>query len=154
MKITRSQLKQLIKEEICRIQEQDSVTPIVDPSPSADLGITSPQIQLRRIETEENRSPIDLPDSVRDMIQTRIRRARDQYQRSYGSIDGRLDLIISFDEQGSPVIELQNSDSDIERFLGEEDDIFQKLLRLDINKALETGELSTTDSYTYVGVLT
>jgi len=44
MKITRSQLKQLIKEEICRIQEQDSVTPVVDPSQSADLGITSPQL--------------------------------------------------------------------------------------------------------------
>jgi len=159
MKITRSQLKQLIKEEICRLQEQDSATNTsVDTSPSASSLGASPQIQITRREIgepEENRRPENLPSSVIDTLNNRVRRTRDIYQRNNGNISGRFELDITFNEEGEPVIEL-NSDSnrDMTGFYGGEDDNFQKLLRIDINRAIDSGELDTSNTYnSYVAVL-
>jgi hypothetical protein len=158
MKITRSQLKQLIKEEICRLQEQDSATNTsVDTSPSASSLGASPQIQITRREIgepEENRRPENLPSSVIDTLNNRVRRTRDIYQGNNGNISGRFELDITFNEEGEPVIEL-NSDSsrDMARFLGDENNRFHKLLRLDIRRALESGILDASSAYnSYVAV--
>lgn len=158
MKITRSQLKQLIKEEICRLQEQDSATDVpVDTSPSASSLDASPQIQITRREIgepEENRRPVNLPSSVTDALNNRLRTARGIYQRSYANISGRFELDITFNEEGEPVIELnRDSSSDMTNFLGDENNQLHKLLRLDLKKALANGDLDASKTYnSYVGM--
>ena len=123
MKITRSQLKKLIKEEIYRLQEQDSDTL------SSPIS-TSPQIQVRPAETLAQLSSeptlAELPSDVMSALRRRVTLTKNTYERSNAPIDGRFSINISFDEQGESVISLEDHPPDpIKRFFGEEDDKFE-----------------------------
>ena len=145
MKITRSQLKKLIKEEICRLQEQDSntVVPPISTSPPDTSAETPPQL---RSEPElEN-----MPSRVTGALTSRMNMAISLYNGRNLPIRGRLDITITFDEKEEPVVILDPDASyDIKNFFEYREGALLRGLESAINSAVSLGELDTSKMYVY-----